>query len=299
MLPNGSHSYTVLITPDLAKEWTETFSYKYQRPISKGVVRRWAREMSEGKWLSGMDLHMAVVDGTGKRYLVNGYHRLNAIIESGLSQQFTVVEHVAPNEASVHEIYSVMDMQKKRTDEDSLRYLGLEEKYNMNHRESKALGSAIRVIEARFLQVHHDDIASREMPDKAIKWSPYMSQYINAIGDIPADLKGIMSRQIVVGVGLVTVRYCPEKAIPFWNGVCQDNEISITDPRKLIRRWLIANPSNNTRSNTKRSLDTHAYALYIATAWNNWFLDRSIAQLKVYDLKKEVLFEGIPYDYDR
>lgn len=299
MTKNGSHSYTVLITPDIAREWLEVFPYKYQRPITKSAVKRWANEMSLGKWLPGTTLDIAVVDVTGKRYLINGYHRLSAVMDSGTDQQFTVVEHIAHNEQEVHEMYSLMDIHKKRTDMDSVRHLELGENYGLNLREGNALASAIRVIESRFMQVQSERFVPREMPNKVVKWAPYMSQYVQAIGDIPADVKSVMSRQVVVAVGVVTMKYCPGKAIPFWNGVCQDNEISITDPRKLVRRWLIANPTSASRSITRRTLDTHAYALYISTAWNNWFSEKPIAQLKVYDLRKEDLFEGVPYDYDR
>lgn len=74
----------ILITPEIAKSLLEKNSSN--RPLSIGTVKRYAFEMSSGSW---KNTHQGIaVDETGQ--IIDGQHRLNAVIQSGVSIMTTL-----------------------------------------------------------------------------------------------------------------------------------------------------------------------------------------------------------------
>ena len=68
------------ITPELASEWL-THNYTGQRKLSQNVVGSYAHDIKNGNWdMDCPDPIMFAEDGT----LINGQHRLNAIIRAGV-----------------------------------------------------------------------------------------------------------------------------------------------------------------------------------------------------------------------
>lgn len=79
----------VFITPELAQEMLGRSTKN--RKISQSVVRKYAREMSGGLWLN--NAQPIILNGN---QVLNGYHRLTALIEAGVGIWFLVVNSVDP-----------------------------------------------------------------------------------------------------------------------------------------------------------------------------------------------------------
>ncbi len=77
------------ITPARAAEWLEANTTN--RPLSRPVVRSFAEAMRRGEWLVTHQGIAFDVNGV----LVDGQHRLAAIIEADLPVQLTVFREVA------------------------------------------------------------------------------------------------------------------------------------------------------------------------------------------------------------
>ena len=73
------------VTPEMAEDWLR--SNHKNRGLTRKYVRRYARMMKDNDWLVTADA--IGFDKNGR--LLNGQHRLNAVIESGIPQQFVVV----------------------------------------------------------------------------------------------------------------------------------------------------------------------------------------------------------------
>lgn len=97
-----------LVTPDLAKMLLA--NNRKNRRLRKTIVEKYARDMRNGKWKTGED--MIVIDKNGD--LLNGQHRLEAIIESGTNQYMYIMTDADPD------IYEVMDNGFNRKLEDYL-----------------------------------------------------------------------------------------------------------------------------------------------------------------------------------
>lgn len=84
----------VLVTPEQAKQWLDT-RFKNERPIHKNKVRAFARDMVEGNWHFLADTIRFSEEGR----LMDGQHRLSAVVESGTAQWFPIInlpEEVRP-----------------------------------------------------------------------------------------------------------------------------------------------------------------------------------------------------------
>lgn len=96
----------VLITPEMAKSMLAK-NMKDNRPVLKNTVHGYARQMRNGKWKL---THQGIAfDENGE--LVDGQHRLNAIIEANVSVLMNVTYNVHRTPGEVFTI----DMGRKRT----------------------------------------------------------------------------------------------------------------------------------------------------------------------------------------
>lgn len=92
------------IDPDTAARWLENHN-KHNRPLSKLHVKTLATDLSEHRWRV---THQGVAfDWNGD--LVDGQHRLQAIVESGVPATLQVTRNVDPK------VFEVIDQHRKRT----------------------------------------------------------------------------------------------------------------------------------------------------------------------------------------
>lgn len=92
------------VTPEMAQKWLES-NYDKQRPLNKKSVNRYANIMREGRWMVNCD---AVGFDTEGR-VINGQHRLHAIIASGVEVEMLVVTGLDSN------VFEVQDNGAGRT----------------------------------------------------------------------------------------------------------------------------------------------------------------------------------------
>lgn len=102
----------VAVTPEVAARWLER---NYQnRNLFKAEVDRYARDMAAGRWhLDGSPIRIAT-DGS----LLDGQHRLNAIIKADVTLPMLVVRNVDPD------AQSAMDTGRRRSAADALAMAG-------------------------------------------------------------------------------------------------------------------------------------------------------------------------------
>lgn len=96
----------VNITPDMAKEWLEK-NMAHNRPVLASTVHAYARQMRAGKW--NLTHQGIAFDENGE--LIDGQHRLRAIIEANIPVQMNVTYNVHRQPGEVFTI----DMGRKRT----------------------------------------------------------------------------------------------------------------------------------------------------------------------------------------
>jgi hypothetical protein len=102
------------VSPDIAKQWLENNTRN--RNLRRSRVEAYARDMASGRWRFNGDPIRFAVDGT----LLDGQHRLQALIDAGATIQFLVIWGL-PVEAQ-----DTMDIGAHRTMADALSLRGEE-----------------------------------------------------------------------------------------------------------------------------------------------------------------------------
>lgn len=100
------------ITPALAREYLTRRNK--QRPITASNVKRWVDQMKSGQWTVNNDA--LTFDEFGN--LINGQHRLSAVVEVGSSFSFLVLRGV-PSDS-----FMTMDQGRQRSGGDTLASIG-------------------------------------------------------------------------------------------------------------------------------------------------------------------------------
>jgi hypothetical protein len=94
----------ILVTPEIAKGYLAKKS-NFQRAISNAIVDRYAESMKRGEWLC-TPTHCVGISSDG--FIVDGQHRLSAVVRSGCSVEMWVMRDAPP------EIFSVIDQGRIR-----------------------------------------------------------------------------------------------------------------------------------------------------------------------------------------
>ncbi|MFD7919468.1 hypothetical protein ACFV3R_09605 [Streptomyces sp. NPDC059740] len=105
--------HPVDVTPSLARQWLEHRNRRNRR-LRPRVVATYARDMSQGRWMENGETIKFASDGT----LLDGQHRLEAVITSGRTVRVLVVEGL-PLAAQ-----QTMDAGARRTTGDALSLQG-------------------------------------------------------------------------------------------------------------------------------------------------------------------------------
>lgn len=125
------------IGPEQARQMLERNGRN--RTVNTRAVARYANDMREGKWtLNGEPL---IFDFNGN--LLDGQHRLYAVIEAGISAQFLVVTDTDPD------VFDTIDIGNKRTGGDILSIRG--------YKYSKTLAAILRTTHHYKLQGFHNN----------------------------------------------------------------------------------------------------------------------------------------------
>jgi hypothetical protein len=105
----------ITVTPGMAKEWLDTANI-HNRKLRAGLVSAMTRDMLNGNFHFNGDSIRFSADGT----LLDGQHRLTALVAAGVSAKMLIVEGLAP------QTQDTIDRGAKRTYSDQLMLRGEE-----------------------------------------------------------------------------------------------------------------------------------------------------------------------------
>lgn len=266
----------VVVDADLARFILENHNYKAQRNIKPYQVRRLAVQMKNGEFTPGSQMTFAVLPD-GSAHLVNGQHRLKAIIEVDTQVEFQIRINEAADEAELSRLYYREDYTSApRTANDVAKALDLAGTYKV----SKTVASAAfmcGVIIADGLRAaggRYEDETLNTADGRKAAIEPYWPQvrrYDEIVNKADAQLRRKLIVASVMAVALVTLKHQPEKAIPFWTGVAENNGLRKGDPRRSLVVALLSR-------NFRRSIEIMAT---ISTAWGHWFAESKMDVLVI------------------
>lgn len=252
-----------LVTPERAS--TLLLKNDRNRRISKPLVTQYAQLMERGEWMFNGDPIRLNCDGT----LLDGQHRLSAIVQSGQPQRCVVIQGVQT------EAFKTIDTGRKRGTGDMLSIRGFKGAVH----GLAAGGRALLIYESG---VYWSSKGQR------IDWSPTSSQIIDYLDSHPDAVAAFSKAEStykyavkLMGYGPATLgltlgnRADPAKVELFFDGVengLTDNE---NDPRHLLRETLA-----RLRIGSYRQMRYEEVAAFLIKSMNAFFQNKPIKILR-------------------
>lgn len=277
----------VRITPERAATMLTTLSFERQRAISPKHVEYLLATMRTGE-LTDMVIQEAEFPN-GRKVLVDGYHRLTALVQYGRPLLAVIVTHSVNSEHELAERYAKIDRSFVRKPKDMLRAFGIEDRSEMSVKMLSTVSAGVAIVANDFPR-HSGSIGARSLIQRTNNvdaWLPEGRLYAACLNGATNEVSLLLSRAPVTAVALATLRYQPSLAEPFWSRIAADDGLLKDSPEGRLLTWL--------RANRVTQHGQFFYCRHVAGAWNAYFEGRTLKLLKIADPSAPVSIAGTPY----
>lgn len=283
-------SAQTVITPELAATWLKESYFERQRPLKEAHRDFLAGEMKNGRFIAGaQQIHFAKLNG--KNFLVNGQHTLSAIAMSEVPMTLVVSVTSVNYLNEVAELYCAHDVHAKRSGVDAIRAKDVNGDLGLTLGQTTKLCAAIRLIHAGF-----DKPVVKPTQAEVMSLAKGFKSEASAFFGTCADA-GLFSRHVTVApimsVALITFRYAPDAAYPFWAQTMLDDGLRAKDPRKLLHTFIL----KNLRANAPRGIDgdPRYVSRMVANAWNMYHAGKMRVSLPKVEIDSPIVIAGSNY----
>lgn len=297
---------TKVIGPQEAEAMLVSYKYEHQRKPSKPWVKYLAEEMRAGTFDQSTTVRVSRVNGTG--YLIDGQHRLMAVIESGLPQRFVIVENKESDPDRIADMYTRIDQNRKRTTDERFRTLDLADRWGITPTQVNQLGAAVRLIHVGWsstvtsVPLHQDDHL-KLMDDYASAYADFLLVAMTSGGIKTRGILVALRRAATVSVGIITFRYSRDKygdlVDKFWDGAINDDGVANSDPRKFANRHMNETGmiGGTLVSNRSQIMTPRASSRILAACFNDYVQGKYRKQMpKIVDYSAPMLILGSPFN---
>lgn len=266
------------ITPAKAVEYLETSLGN--RPISKVTVRSYADSMRQGKWLlNGVPI---IFDNVG--HIIDGHHRLNAIVQAGIPVQTLVCRGVQP------EAFTTIDQGRSKN---LGQLLAMQQVENYNAVASIVNGNQSLRLSGRFLG--NNGAKNRHMTNADFydEYQRHPEEYQEAASFACEmyRLARILKSSWVGSLYYYLIHtgcYKKEYVKTFFQAVCNLDTSGINaadELRKYIIRTGRTNPDNHNQKSNLQMKEEYLFAI-VCKAWNAYVTGKEVKRYN-YNPEKE------------
>jgi hypothetical protein len=305
-----------LINRKIADKILSNFNYPHNRTIDSRNVQGYVNAMRKGFWERAIELSFCFLDIeavpeefrqpefaiNGKQYfLVNGQHRLRAVVESDTIQEVVIILKEVTDWKHLGLIYSTYDTDMRlRTRNQSItaancvpNLIAKKGSKYFSNRAMSAINYILRNYEIGKIATSKYKLGTSEILQEMNRWEQPMIDYFDVVtanNSIKSHRKALFSPG-VIAIGLVTFRCAPLYAIDFWSAVAERGNIASNDPRKVLADWLddnITPPLGMSGEYARKHLSA------CAVAWNKFCQEGNITKQSFkYHIKR--LTESEPF----
>ena len=297
----------MIVTSDVAKELLKTQRYPRQRPLRNATIALFHKILEFGGFIPGSELIFAVCNG--HTFLLNGYHRITAVSETGITMLFAVKTYYCATMAQVHRLYVAFDngIGTRSKDDMFVALFGLSVLKQLTKKQIRSLISASMMISGCFNQ----SIARIQTHETmsvllcAKKFMPTMLKYLKIVEAPNKVYSTTLLYQAILSVALVTLEWQPQKAAEFWNGVAHNGVVGANDSRQLLRELLIKLQATRRNSFNQRkgveAFTPNQITRVVAWCWNKFFKGEKPKTIDVTaaGAKPAIVIEGTPFRFSR
>lgn len=275
------------VSPATARQWIAEHKYEAQRPPDRRTVEYYASEMRLGRFKQLTQIELDSLDG--KRYLIDGQHRLLAVIECGLPQRFSLLEVPVSSREELDYRYAQTDRGRTRTVTDQYRALSLPQEFGLTETQTNALGSAVLFIRGDFERSSNRGVSLEDKLSLMREYGIYAGYFYEVMAGAIREIAPTLVRQSTLAVALVTYRYSAtrfsvSRIDEFWQGVATDNGLQVGDARKVAHRHLLRTGmvGGAVKSHYAERVPASESAIYLANCFNAFVENRPLNSTRVY-----------------
>jgi len=290
-----------VIYPELAKKILNYCHFEGQtqrmNDLASVHIKRHVDHMSRGIWRTSIIFFALLPDGV--MYLVDGYHRLSALIQFGRAMQFFVIVEPCATYEDVRRLYSTFNRpgsERLRTTPQILNALGLADKIGVEKKTLNAAYGVMPVIGNGMRPITRADKDAMAKFGVLEERCELLDDYASEITDFNTCLRGastptkvLLQKSPVITVALQTLRYQRQRAMEFWTSVANDDGLRKGTPERTLLDGL--------RRKSFHGQNDEGLVI-VALAWNAFYTRRPIIALKP-NQTKHLYIEGTPIDRER
>lgn len=246
------------VTPAMARKWLAASEGVRQRNLSKARVARYVQDMRNGHW----QLTHQPIALTAEGLILDGQHRLAAVVQADLPQPFLVARGADPS------TFDVIDTGRARNAPDALRISGM---HNVNVKA--AIGRLVLIYD----QVKGSTTAPKNVqvtsPDIMALWegprAPILGEAERSADRLARalDRSGIKTWGAGLWVVITEARASSQQRDQFWEHVATGAELPQGSPILSFRRWIMANTGPRGILTQDRPFNFLANGI---KCWNDW-----------------------------
>lgn len=268
----------VEVTPDLAREWLE--NSRRNRKLSQRRIDLYASAMQRGDWLPNDQ----GISFNEQGQLMNGQHRLNAVIKANLPIPMLVVSNI-PDRSQL-----VMDQNLKRTPHDQV---ALREGWEVTPMHIAVAKCMITSVGGPAIKQREIIRADLQLMDRYYVKHHKAVEFAVAQFNWRATIKGVTIAPVIAPVARAYYSTEPHKLARFSEVVATGMADSSGDaPAIVLRNWLLA--QRDKELSARRGKDRYVIYKRTELALKAYLEDNSIERLG--QLKLEYELFPIPGD---
>lgn len=257
------YTKTMTITPKEAALWLDTKN-SHNRPISQSTVDRYAQEMKQKRWVNNAQ---PIIFGKPSDRLLNGQHRLKAIVQSGVAVECTVTWGVPDA------YFDTLDDGNKRSLADVFAISG--------EGNPALLSSGVRFLwvyatgQIATRDLRKGTIATKPVLEDTLKKHPLLrhsTKFYSLLKQRPGGL--LVSAGMAIGLHYLFALVDEKKADEFFNVLQSGIGLTEGHPILALRARLISG-----KKESSSRLTNSATYFYIVTTWNAFATDQPLKRL--------------------
>ena len=280
----------VMLTPEYAQQILSICAYPHQRTVRQTWVLELSEIIKAGQFATTM-VTIAACPALDAVYLVDGYHRLSAIVQAEMPACVLVNVVTCKSMKEVGELYSRLDRGLPRTVADGLIARNMPALTDVPISTLRQAIAAYNVMKGGFRK--DPTVTRRRGSDEKIEhlneWLPELRLYVDTIACAPRTIYRRLCTSPIMAVGLVLMRHQKDKAYTFFKGVAMMDNLQIDSPQYAMLTKVLASDVG------VRKIGTATMSRCVAACWNAYYEGRSLAYVRAGDITKPIIILGTPY----
>lgn len=265
----------VHVTPEVA---TELLRHNvHNRNIRPAWVKKYAKDMTEGRWTRNGETMTIIEHTDGTKRILNGQHRLLAVVQSGIAVDFDIYFAGAEEEEDL--IFTTLDGGAKRSFEDTFRGRDKAELGPLAEIPPRIVSDAVKAMIIADVTLPQGQIEAFTISnERRMEIMLEQPDEVEFLCNVKRDYKKALRHHIPVGA-LAALYKCyqlsPNDAVNFANRLVDGSMIGVGNPIYTLRSELIRGIIPTTTLNAV----PYWYQL-TSRAWNHYVYDRPVYILR-------------------